>query len=329
MLYFVTLYLEQAMGGYMQKTVLYIIVVFVGVLISACNNDIFVDQDMGIYDPESITFNLECNGRDVTFLVPMKGIKDVRFGCDNPTLAVITYYDKQGGVVNSPAVEDVAKVNLCSPLFCINIYVEGNLVRVEALDNATQTNLNVWVSLEYYEGLSKTYDFIISPGQQLEIYDFGYFDNNLTNGECVELGIPYTFTNNSDRTQQMVIYPYRETPSVIRLDIDEYDGWAYGVSGLISIPFYSDGKWTWSTTDTAVVTIGDVTRFYSPDIDLDEAYTIDVAPNSKVTTITKVTYATLEANFFAFLKQPGSGNTFQVEGRCRVMQPVNYNIEQQ
>lgn len=307
------------------KAILYPIIALAGFLASACNGDIFVDP---IPDFEVDTVHLECNGAPKSFIIPTKGLTDVKFSCDHGSLAGATYYDNDGNVINDPTLSDIGKVVYYSPMFCIDFSIDGDRVTVNALDNTTKENVEILASLVYAH-YTKPISFIIAPGQPLQITEIVYFLGNSMSNVHTERLIPHTYNNNSTLTQRIVIYPYKETQSKIKLQVDGSDFWACGVNGNAQIPYYSNGEWHESQAEVADVTIGDITDFYSPGVNIDEAVTIEVPPQSKVTTVTEITYQSLDANFVASLRQPGSGYDFSLQGRCSVMQPVSYKIEQQ
>lgn len=309
----------------MRKWISYSLTGLLAVLCCACNSDIFVEPAPDI---EENIYYLKCDGEAVTFTIPTKGLQGVRFDCDHPTLAGVDCFDKNGEYLYNFNWEDVSKVVFASPLFCIEFEVDGDRITAYALDNTTTERIEIWVGLDY-EYTSRYIDFEINPGKPLEIAHLGYDIMNPISGIATERGIPHTFNNNSDRTQRMVIYPYKEANSKIKLSMEEYEWWAKGTEGTVQIPFYSDGEWHDSDTNIAEVRIGDVTQFYSPDLDSEEKYTLEVAPYSKVTTITTMTYATLDVTYVAELRQPGSGSTFYLTGKCQLRQPISYNIEQQ
>lgn len=244
-------------------------------------------------------------------------------------MAGVEYYDKNGEYIDNPTLDEVAKAVYSSPYFYIEFDVDGGNIKVKAMDNTTADNVRVWVGLDY-EHTTKYIDFVITPGRPLEIEHLGYDIVRPVSGIYTERVMSHTFTNNSGRIQQIVIYPYKEAKSSIKLDIEDgYYIWAIGVKGIINVPFYYNGEWLDSQTNTAEVTIGDVTQFYCPDLDIEESYTVEVAPYSKVTTVTTITYATLDVAFIANMKQPNSGYTYMAGGKCQLMQPISYTIEKQ
>lgn len=300
------------------------LIILSGSIVSSCNNDIFVDP---VPDLEADTYYLECNGSSKSFTIPTKGLRYVRFNCDHYYMAEVEYYDKDGEYINKPTLDKVAKAVYSSPYFYIEFDVDGGNIKVKAMENTSADDLRVWVGLDY-EHTTKYIDFVISPGLPLEIEHLGYDIVRPVSGIQTERGISQTFTNNSDRVQRIVIYPYKEAKSRIKLEIEEgYDIWAIGVKGIINVPFYQNGQWQNSETNTAEVTIGFATQFYSPDLDIEESYTVEVAPYSKVTTVTTITYATLDVAFIANLKQPNSGYTYMAGGKCQLKQPISYTIE--
>ncbi len=310
----------------MIRTVRYIVFLAAILLCVGCNSDIFVEP---VPDIDDNKFTLDGNGGTVSFTIPTKGLWGVRFDSEYGTWAYASYYDKAGEYIYNPTLENVAKVVYACPLFCIEFNIDGDRVEVKALDNATSEYVNVWVGLDY-EHTSQIIDFYISPGRPLEIDDLGYDIANPVSGFRKERGTPHTFNNNSDRTQRIVIYPFKEAMSMIKLDVDDYDfWWSRGVSGVIDVPFYTHGEWTDSPTNVAEVRLGDTTRFYSPDLDIEEEYVIEVPPYSKVTTVTTYTYATLDVVYIAHLMLPGSGNSYFIQGQCWLIQPIAYEITQQ
>lgn len=294
-------------------------------LATGCNSDIFVEP---VPDLEKDIYYLECNGSVESFTIPTKGLREVRFECDHPTIAGTSYYDMNGDELYSPTLENVARVSFHSPLFCLDFNIDGDHVEVKAIDNTTPDAIQVYIGLDY-EHTSRYIDFVIAPGQPLQLSYLGFDIARPVIGTYTERGIPHSYANNSDRAQRIVIYPFKEANSTIRLPIEEYDFWARDAKGIVSLPFYSDGEWQYySETNTAEVTIGRITQFYSPDLNLEETYIVEVPPMSKVTTITEMTYATLDVSYWADLTQPGSGLTYGVQGQCQLKQPTSYKIEQ-
>lgn len=309
----------------MSKVIIYSIIAITGILLNSCNSHIFVEPEPKI---ETNNFYLEGNGGSASFSIPIEGLKNVRFYCHLYPLANVSYFNKDGEWLDKPTLSNVAKVVYSAPIFCLNFYVEGDLIHVKALDNTTAKNLKVSAILDY-EYTSQSIDFTITPGKALEIIDLSCDFADHTSSFYVERGLKNSFINNSDLSQSVLIYPYKEFQSKIKLQIDDYDFWARGVKGEITIPFYSNGKWDKSDTNKTEITLGTLTQFYSPAIDINEPCTIELPANSKTEMISVMTYATLEAPFTALLKQPESGLMFWVQGNYHISQPISCKIEEQ
>lgn len=309
----------------MLKAIRYIVSVIAVALCFGCNSDIFVEP---VQEIEDSVFILDGNGGSASFTIPMVGLRNVRFDSEI-TYVGVSYFDKDGDYLANPTLANVAKVVYASPVFCLEFNIDGDRIEAKALDNTTSESIKVWISLEY-EYTTQFVEFIIGPGRPLEIDHLGYDIISPVSGQYTDRGIPHTFNNNSDLTQRIVIYPYKEAMSKIRLIIDDYEyWWARGVTGEIAVPLYSDGEWIDSETNVAEVIIGDITQFYSPNVDVDEKYIIEVPPHTKVTTVTTVTYAVLDVTYLGDLKQPGSGMIFFIQGKCRLAQPIAYTITEQ
>lgn len=309
----------------MLKAIRYILSVVAVALCVGCNSDIFVEPVQEIADS---VFTLDGNGGSALFTIPTEGLMNVRFDSEI-TYAGVNYFDKDGEYLANPTLANIAKVVYASPLFCLEFNIDGDRIEARALDNTTSEFIKVWVSLDY-EYTTQFVEFIIGPGRPLEIDHLGYDIISPVSGQYTDRGIPHMFNNNSDLTQRIVIYPYKGAMSKIRLDIDDYEyWWARGVTGEIAVPLYSDGEWIDSETNVAEVIIGDITQFYSQDVDIDEEYVVEVPPHTKVTTVTTVTYAVLDVTYLGDLKQPGSGMIFFVQGKCQLAQPIAYTITEQ
>lgn len=291
-------------------------------LCCACNSDIFVEP---VPDIENNKFELYGNGGTASFTITTRGLLGVHFGSENSPQSYVIFYDKDDDYLYNPNLENVAKVVYYSPFFCLQLEIDGNRVKATALDNTSKKIQEVWVSLNY-EHQSRYVDFTITPGLPLQIEHLGFDILKRISGKATERSIPHTFTNSTDHTQRIVIYPYKDAFSKIKLEVEDYIFWARGVEGKIEIPFYTDGEWIDSKTNVAEVRLGDITQFYSPDVDIEESYTVDVPPHTKVTTITEVTYATLDVAYLGELIQPGSKMMFPIQGQSRLMQPISYKI---
>ncbi|MCM1532977.1 MAG: hypothetical protein NC114_12020, partial [Ruminococcus flavefaciens] len=234
---------------------------------------------------EETSFHLECNGEPVEFTITKKGLKDIHFGCDYDAMASVEYYDKEGEYLPAPSLHEVARIDYFSPMFCLIFDINGNNVRVKALDNTTHANYEVLVTL-YYEHQVQTINLSIAPGQPLKIIDFGVSENTYHGTRHVEKGILKTFNNNTDHVQRMVFYPYKDAPSKIKLQVPAYDFWAQGATGMVNLPSYINGQWHYDMSNQAEIQIQNIIEFYSSVTNIEESYILEVPAHSKVTTVT-------------------------------------------
>ncbi|MCM1451893.1 MAG: hypothetical protein NC102_06515 [Clostridium sp.] len=296
-----------------------------GLMFGACNGDIFVEP---VPDPEVDTFYLDCDGKEASFNIHTKGVTGLRFDCANPELAFLEFYDSNGEILYSPTFENVDKVVYSSPLFYISFDIDGSQVRATALDNTTQNDVAVWVTFDY-EHATRTYNFVIAPGRPLEITNFSYFISDSKMGGYEVTGMPRAYSNNSDRDARVSIYPYKEWRSRIQLLPDAYDNWGRGTQGSIRLPAYTGEGWSDRDTETVEITIGEPVDFYSQNVNAEEAYSLVVPAQSKVSTVTEVNYATIEMPCNAYLAQPGSGDEYLMQGKFLLMHPISYKIYEQ
>lgn len=107
----------------------------------SCNSDIFVEP---VPDLEKDTYYLDC-GVSASFTIPTKGLRNVRFESEDYYAKSLDFFNKDGEYINYPTLDNVARVQYASPLFCIDFEVDGENIKATALDNATSTFKEVCV----------------------------------------------------------------------------------------------------------------------------------------------------------------------------------------
>ncbi len=293
--------------------------------LQGCNNDIFVEPIPGLID----TIMLSGTGEERTFKIPTKGLAGVDF-FDNSThtqYATTRYYNKAGDeIMQFGSIGEIAKITYGSPRFTIEFDINGDEVTVKVLDNTYSSDIDVTALLDYgYD--TKTIQIIVTPGAMIQTTFFGYDIIHLVSDTRTETMPPSRFTNNTDRTQRIVIYPYKEAPSRIETTAGDDETWQDEITGEVNVPYFSEGEWIDDGSFKTLVTIGSTSHYISPDTPEDEQTYLEIPPHTTVTSTLAVTYATLEVAYLAEYTHPGSGFAWPGNGHCRIFQPVSYELK--
>lgn len=293
--------------------------------LQGCNSDIFVDR---VQEPTETNIILAPMGEEHTIKIATKGLTGVDFD-DNSVhhdYTYTVYYDKDGNdISNFGSISDLSKISYLSPRFCVDFIIKGDEVTIKALDNTYSSNLSISAAL-FYEHEMKNIEITVTPGNPIEIKDFGYDIVRPVSEIRTETGMPAKFHNNTDRTQRVVFYPYKDARSRMETLAEDYDSWQDGTSGDVIVPYYSNGEWVESEDFKQNVLIGSTVYYDSPNTPVDEETYIDVEPQSSVSWTMSITYAMLDVAYLADFVQPGSGFSWLASGKCRVFNPIGYEL---
>jgi len=297
--------------------------IFTIISLQSCNSDIFVEPIPEVID----TIMLSGTGEERTFKIPTKGLASVDFFDNSPnTYATTRYYNKAGDeIMQFGSIGEIAKITYGSQRFTIEFNINGDEVTVKALDNTYQHNIDVTASLDYgYE--SREIKIIMTPGAMMQITFFGYDILHPVCDTRTETGPLSRVTNNTDQTQRIGIYPYKNAPSRIETTADD-ETWQEGITGDVNVPYFSKGEWIDDGSFKTLVTIGSTNHYISPNTPEDELTYLEIPPHTTVSSTLSVTYATLDVAYLAEYTQPGSGFAWPSSGHCRIFQPISYELK--
>ena len=310
---------------YIPKMHIYRIQIFLYVLLAmllcGCNSDVFVDR---VIDPDG-SFTLDGNLGTHELKITKKGLTDISFENDVDYSAVVEMYGHDGErLYHISNVDEVASILYFSKRFALQFGISGSDITVTALDNAYTYTIKTQVIL-HYGPLTKTIEISVTPGPQMKINELT-FSTSAKPGISIITGIPHKFHNNNDSPVHFIVYPYKEAKSRLELRYD--DDWAYEATGTVDLPIYRDDKWELSPTDNLKeITLGPSTYYYAENTDTLNTTTIAVPPQSTAESVMKVTYATLQTSFWAYVQLPNSKLMWSVSGQCLISQPIDYNID--
>lgn len=261
-------------------------------ILTACNNDLFVER---VPEVEAEIY-LDSNKDPHTIKINKKYLRFIEVG-DNygyQWQPFSTYYDETGNEIANPkSLDKVAKIRYASKVFAFQLYIKEDEIEIEALDNTHSEPVEAWICLDYGY-MPKYISLTIGEGKPYEIKDFGLDINRYSYKTETKTGFRETFHNNSDQTVKFIIYPYKDWQSNLTLIPDYEELWSAGALGVVSIPYFKDGKWTEYETEQIEAKLDSTISFYSSMVDINEEVYVEAPPHSSITVSKKMTYAILE-----------------------------------
>lgn len=296
--------------------------IFLALLLCSCNNDIFVDR---VSVPEG-EITVDGNGGSQTFKITKKGLVGVKFDNDLDYRTQESYYDKEGNqLYNISNINDVAKITYSSLRFAIELQISGNDVKVTALDNTYDCDINIWALLNYGD-YSKTINFIITPGAPLEVSEIFYGLAPLSETK-IQASVTKLLRNNTSEPLKFSVYPYKDVKSTVNFTLDDSFR-EINSTVKTDLPLYINSEWKmFSRKNFVEVYLSYPTHYYAYGTDIDKVDNIEVPPYSDAVIKISMTVATMEVNISAFCQMPNSGISDLVTGKCSVSQPIDYKIE--
>lgn len=300
------------------KVFLFYILSFVAVFLQGCNDDIFVEPVPDLVD----NIKLSGYGDAAKFKLPIDGLQNVTFGNETDYRTYTDYYDANGEPAGSLA--NVRKIVYGSPRFRIEVDIDGEDVEVRSIANTYRSNLIVWANLDYGY-MTRSVDIIITPGAPMEIKECSYFMDYGQSGVTRIRGLRQRVTNNTDRPQRAVYYPYKDARSII--DVEAEDQVFDGIKATVPVPLYSDGEWRENDENTAEIVVGETSYFYSRGVDIAEEAYVDVPANTTVTIELTVEWATFEVESWIEFRLPNTDSRWIMVNPCKIFQPVGYTLD--
>lgn len=296
--------------------------VLLALLLCSCNNDIFVDR---VSVPEG-EITVDGNGGSQTFKITKKGLVGVKFDNDIDYRAQESYYDKEGKqLYNISNINDVAKILYSSLRFAIELQISGNDVKVTALDNTYDCDINIWALLNYGD-YSKTINFIITPGAPLEVSEIFYGLAPLSETK-IKASATKLLRNNTSEPLKFSVYPFKEVKSTVNFTLDDSFR-EINATVKTDLPLYINNEWTmFSDKNYVDVNLSYPTHYYAYGTDIDIVDNIEVPPYSDAHIKIYMTFATMDVDISAYCQMPNSGIEQFISGKCSVSQPIDYKIE--
>lgn len=267
----------------------YVVLVWVMLLASACNNDIFIDGPML---DEDLHASVEGDGGTAVFRIPLKGLKYIGLGLTSEGKKFCTYYNERGETIdgNSPDPEVAATVVFDNDICHFEIIRKGAELTFWSMANPMYRS--TWTVRLEYDYAVRFITVEVLQGRPLQLVDVEYLSDLQTDDNAAVKTDRFGFTNGSSLTQIYEVRPYLNKLSFIKVEPDRHNYWLSGLAVTMPVPVYVDGRWQF--VEKTDIVAGYEYR-YQPQDYLTKV-DVEVQANSKVSILTDVTYAKAQAS---------------------------------
>ncbi len=246
----------------------------VALLLSGCNNDIFVDAQPL---PENSEITIEGDGGSWSTIIPRDGLTSIKMY--NPYRNIdgyVTYYDtKSNAIVPDCPVAELGAIVLENPAQHYAISFYGRKLSINSYYNSYPKDYIILL-LEYDYSGTKEIRITFTEGKPLDFFIMPEGEMTIEK-DIEEFSHRSAYTNNSSLTQKFEIYPFINCNCSYEVIPDE--SWAnkYDVNDMV-IPTFTGEKW--ELQGKYQVSLGD-RRTFSPAGYVYDKITVDVPPYKK------------------------------------------------
>ncbi|MDE6340980.1 MAG: hypothetical protein K2K93_01555 [Muribaculaceae bacterium] len=248
-------------------------IVSIVLLVSACNDSIFVDDtDL----PDDTHVLLEGDGGEWSAAYSRHGLKRILFDYSYGYDEYLTYYD----VNENPVEADIDPSQLKSivyenPLRHYSIVFDGDMIYITSHYNASFAD-SFDLRLVYDSGTTKSINVQVEQGAQVE-RGFWQPSGDLKINENIEHETHRSsLTNNSSLVQKLEIMPYLDARCS---DVANPAGqWALGLNLTMPMLSYHNDEWVWILYDD--IRLGHK-RIFVSSWSADDKIVVEVPPHKK------------------------------------------------
>ena len=290
--------------------------------ITACNNDIFVEDT----SPSVNEVKLDGDGGTAIITYKPNGIKGIYIGSTDNYNTYTYYYDKNGDILGdgSFSFDNIGSITYQSMWSWIDIDINGDKLTIRSIENSSADEQEIYISLDYGH-ISESISLIVFPGEPIKMTFLVFVDNNINITPISKIeSHAQTFRNNSPTHQQIEFRPYAGREGVALLDPENF--WANNLEVETSLPTYLNGKWTLDDNEIHRMILGQRLCYVPKGMDQDITVKVEVPPYTTVKAVCGVEYSSITLPFFVNFINPVSGREFTEIGVCTVSEPVEYRI---
>lgn len=266
----------------------YVVLVWVMLLASACNNDIFIDGPML---DEDLHASVEGDGGTAVFRIPLKGLKYIGLDLTSEGKKFCTYYNERGETIdgNSPDPEVAATVVFDNDICHFEIIRKGSELTFWSMANPMYRS--TWTVRLEYDYAVRFITIEVLPGQPLQLVDVAYVSEMQIKDTAQVKTHRFGINNGGAIPQTFAVFPYLNRFSSILVKPDKQNYWLGGMEVRMPVPVFLNGDWR-------LVEMPDIVAGHENSMQTsDDTFKVDVEvpAYAKVNVITDVTYSRAEA----------------------------------
>ncbi len=253
-----------------------IIAATIALLVSGCNNDIFVENaDL----PDYTDISIEGDGGLWSSAFSRKGL--VSISIDDYASNVknyFTYYGVNGDIVDADCPpSELGSIVYENPLQSYSIGFNGDMIYITSNYNATFYN-HISLRLHYDYGAIKYINVTFTEGEALSLVGWELSGDILLEENFEQVTHSSSFTNNTPLAQKFEIMPFLN--SKCSDTVIPTDSWARGLTLKLPMLTFNGNYWEWREYDD--IRLGE-RRNFSPGWCTQQKLTMDVPAYTKAT----------------------------------------------
>lgn len=260
----------------------YSLVLLVSIITSACNNDIFTEnQDL----PEITNITIDGDGGEWSSVLSLKGLTHIYIDYGSKDIEYVRYYGANGSEVNpdcSPT--ELKSIVYENPKTYYSIDIVGEMIYILSYYNASPYT-SFTLRLDYESGVNKFVYVTITEGKKLQMFLWEP-TGDLVLEKIGEKTHRTSFTNNSSIAQRLEIKPFLESTCFDMLT--PTDNWALNLTVDIPMLTFNGQEWEWRELKDII--LGDRRNFTPSQYFFDDKITVEVPANTKAIVTYKLNY---------------------------------------
>lgn len=294
------------------------LIIGLAVFMTACRNDVFVDEpDV----PQDLEATVEGDGGSASFTIVVSGLDRISVDLLSEQMRNCTYYGYSGEIIprDSPASE-VGKIVYDNGRIEFVITKEGNHLCFESVTN-TIGDASWTIRLDY----AYTVKFIevdVLAGKPMELLSVDYTTEVEIKERAETKTFKSVFNNNGESVYSIELRPYLNAQASILVEPDFSQTWVNGEEYTISVPVYTDGEWQMQPHK---IRPGSSYKYSRPDYMMVDRI-IDVAPSSSVSIFEEIIYDGAVCRGTMRFVNPVTDRRIDVDFKCTSLYPVSYEI---
>jgi len=290
---------------FMKETAFLSAVLF-SLLISGCNNDIFIENsDL----PAHTTIAIYGDGGGWSSPFSRDGLTRIYIDYAPDEIKYVTYYSVDGGIAEADCQPSrLQSIVYETPVLYYSIGFAGDMVYFYSDYNVSET-VSFRLCFDYDYGVSKYIDVTIREGERMQQVSGWNLSGSMIIKENHDKTTHITsLTNNSKLVQKLEILPFSE--SVCCDVVSPADQWAKMLTLTIPMLTFDGQDWVWVENDD--IRLG-MRRNFVPTRYLNKKITVEVPPETKATVTYTLYYALACQKGVLHLFNPVVGQDFEEE----------------